>query len=151
MTTRGQTPNYCQTSGDASQINGESHMAVKRLLLALLVSGVAMTSAHRAIAQDAGAGAAVFKSQCGICHSPQAGRNMVGPSLFDVVGRPAGKVAGFHYSPANRDSGLTWDAATLDRYVTSPGTVVPHTIMTYAGLKDATKRADLIAYLSTLH
>jgi cytochrome c len=69
---------------------------------------------------------------------------------LDVVGRPAGRVAGFHYSPANRDSGLTWDTATLDRYLTSPATVVPHTIMTYAGLKDATKRADLTAYLATL-
>jgi cytochrome c len=126
-------------------------MTMKRFLLAIWVSGIALSSVGPASAQDAGAGAAVFKSQCGICHSPLAGRNMVGPSLFDVVGRPAGKVAGFHYSPANRDSGLTWDAATLDRYLTAPGTVVPHTIMTYAGLKDAKKRADLIAYLSTLH
>lgn len=126
-------------------------MAVRRLLVALLISGIAAISINRAVAQDAAAGAAVFKSQCGICHSPQAGRNLVGPSLFDVVGRPAGKVAGFRYSAANRDSGLTWDAATLDRYLTAPGTVVPHTTMTYAGLKDAKKRADLIAYLSTLH
>jgi cytochrome c len=126
-------------------------MTVRRLLLATFASGVALSSIGRATAQDAAAGATVFKSQCGICHSPQAGRNLVGPSLFDVVGRPAGKVAGFHYSPANRDSGLTWDAATLDRYLTSPGTVIPHTTMTYAGLKDAKKRADLIAYLATLH
>jgi cytochrome c len=126
-------------------------MTVRRLLLAMFVSGIALNPVGPAIGQDAAAGAAVFKSQCGICHSPLAGRNMVGPSLFDVVGRPAGKVAGFHYSPANRDSGLTWDSATLDRYLTAPGTVVPHTIMTYAGLKDAKKRADLIAYLGTLH
>ena len=76
---------------------------------------------------------------------------MVGPSLFGIVGRKAGTIAGFHYSPANKDSGLTWDTATLDRYLTSPNTVVPHTIMTYAGLKDTQKRTDLIAYLSTLH
>jgi cytochrome c len=126
-------------------------MAVSRLLLATFVSGIALSSVDRAIAQDATAGAAVLKSQCGICHSVHAGRNMTGPALFDVVGRPAGKVAGFHYSPANRDSGLTWDVATLDRYLTSPGTIVPHTTMTYPGLKDAKKRADLIAYLATLH
>ena len=76
---------------------------------------------------------------------------MVGPSLAGVVGRPAGQVAGFHYSAANKGSALVWDTATLDRYLTSPKDVVPHTIMTYAGLKDAKKRADLIAYLSTLH
>jgi cytochrome c2 len=103
-----------------------------------------------ASAQSAGAGEAVFKSQCGICHSVQAGRNQIGPSLAGIVGQKAGQQPGFHYSPANKDSGLTWDEATLDRYLTSPGTVVPHTTMTYGGLKDAGKRADLIAYLATL-
>jgi cytochrome c len=76
---------------------------------------------------------------------------MVGPSLYGLVGRQAGQIPNFKYSPANKDSGLTWDAATLDRYITSPQAVVPKTIMPYAGLKDAQKRADLIAYLATLH
>ena len=102
-------------------------------------------------AADAVAGEAVFKSQCSICHSVLVGRNQVGPSLAGIVGRPAGQVANFHYSPANKNSGLTWDAATLDRYLTNPGAVVPHTIMTYGGLKDPDKRANLIAYLATLH
>jgi cytochrome c len=102
-------------------------------------------------AADAAAGEAVFKSQCSICHSVVAGRNQVGPSLAGIVGRKAGQVPNFHYSPANKDSGLTWDAATLDRYLTSPKDMVPHTIMTYGGLKDADKRANLIAYLATLH
>ena len=126
-------------------------MTDRHLLLAAFVAGIALNFVDPATAQDATAGAAVFKSQCSICHSVVQGRNMVGPSLFDIVGRQAGKIPGFHYSPANRDSGLTLDPATLDRYLTSPSTVVPHTIMTYAGLKDAKKRADLIAYLSTLH
>jgi cytochrome c2 len=126
-------------------------MTKKGLLLAVVVAGIAWGVDHPTRAQDAGAGMAVFKSQCSICHSVVAGRNMIGPSLFGVVGRPAGKEPGFHYSPANEKSGLTWDAATLDRYLTSPASVVPHTIMTYAGLKDAKKRADLIAYLATLH
>jgi cytochrome c2 len=124
---------------------------VKSLFLAALAAGCALAVAGAARAQDAGAGTAVFKSQCSICHSPQAGRNMTGPSLFGIVGRPAGQVAGFRYSPANKASGLTWDTATLDRYLISPREVVPHTIMGYAGLKDAAKRADLIAYLATLH
>jgi cytochrome c len=102
-------------------------------------------------AADATAGEAVFKSQCSICHSIQPGRNQVGPSLAGIVGRKAGQVPGFRYSPANKNSDLTWDAATLDRYLTSPKDVVPHTIMTYGGLKDADKRANLIAYLATLH
>ena len=76
---------------------------------------------------------------------------MTGPSLFDIVGRKAGQVPGFHYSEANKTSGLVWDIATLDRYLTSPKDVVTHTTMGYPGLKDAEKRANLIAYLVTLH
>lgn len=76
---------------------------------------------------------------------------MVGPSLFGIVGRPAGSVPGFHYSAANRNSGLTWDTATLDKYLTNPRQMVPGTLMAYPGLTDARKRTDLIAYLATLH
>jgi cytochrome c len=117
----------------------------------ILVAAIIVSGTGTAQAQDAEAGAAVFKTQCSICHSVIEGKNMVGPSLFGVVGRQAGQVSGFHYSPANKDSGLTWDAATLDRYLSDPQAVVPKTIMPYPGLKDDTKRANLIAYLSTLH
>jgi cytochrome c len=117
----------------------------------ILVAAIIIGGTGAAEAQDAAAGAAVFKTQCSICHSVIEGKNMVGPSLFGVVGRQAGQVSGFHYSPANKDSGLTWDAATLDRYLNDPQAVVPKTIMPYPGLKDDTKRANLVAYLSTLH
>jgi cytochrome c2 len=117
----------------------------------LLVTGLAMTCGGTATHASGIAGEAVFKSQCSICHSAQPGRNEVGPSLFGVVGRHTGQVAGFHYSTANKSSGLTWDTPTLDRYLTSPQTVIPHTLMTYGGLRDTEKRAALIAYLSTLH
>jgi len=119
------------------------------MVAALAAIGAATSGAARAA--DAVAGEAVFKSQCSICHSVQPGRNQVGPSLAGVVGRTAGQVPGFHYSSANKNSDLTWDAATLDRYLTSPNAVVPKTTMTYGGLRDADKRANLIAYLSTLH
>lgn len=125
-------------------------MRLEHLLLGCLIASGGVSAAGPATAQDAVGGRAVFQSQCSICHSVQAGRNMVGPSLFGIAGRPAGQVPGFRYSPANKGSALIWDAATLDRYLTSPRDVVPHTTMNYAGLKDATKRADLIAYLSAL-
>jgi cytochrome c len=102
-------------------------------------------------AADAVSGQAVFKSQCSICHSPLDGKNMVGPSLFGLIGRKTGSVEGFRYSPANKAADITWNAEILDKYITSPRDVVPGTIMPYAGLKDAAKRADLIAYLETLH
>jgi cytochrome c len=113
---------------------------------------LAMTAAPAgpAAAQDAAAGEKVFKVQCMACHSNVAGKKGVGPNLLGVVGRPAGSVPDFHYTAANKDSGLTWDAATLDRYLQAPRTVVPGTTMTYAGLKNDTQRADLIAYLATV-
>jgi cytochrome c2 len=106
--------------------------------------------APRTEAADPAAGKSVFTSACSICHSPQPGKNMVGPSLFGVVGRKTASVPGFHYSPANQNANLTWDAATLDKYLQAPRSVIPGTTMTYGGLKDDTKRADLIAYLATL-
>jgi cytochrome c2 len=101
-------------------------------------------------AQDASAGARVFRSQCSICHSPQPGRNIVGPSLFGVVGRHSGIIPNFHYSSANRASGLVWNPPTLDRYLTAPRQVVPGTLMSYPGLRDDRERSDLIAYLASL-
>jgi cytochrome c len=101
-------------------------------------------------AQDAAAGEKVFEASCSICHSVQPGRNLVGPSLFGVVGRHCGKVPGFHYSEANLRSGLIWDPATLDRYLTSPRQVVPGTLMTFPGLRDPGQRAAVVSYLATL-
>jgi cytochrome c len=101
-------------------------------------------------AQDAEAGKTVFRQICSICHDVVAGRNRVGPSLFGVVGRKTGEEPGFHYSTANKNANLTWDEATLDKYLAAPRQVVPGTIMAYAGLKDEKKRKDLIAYLATL-
>lgn len=119
----------------------------RSLIAGLLMAGVATA----AFAADPAAGEHIFKSQCGICHSAAKGRNMIGPSLFGVVGRKAGSEPGFHYSAANKKSGITWTDEELDKYLTAPQKVVPGTIMTYAGLKDAAKRADVIAYLNTLH
>jgi cytochrome c len=92
----------------------------------------------------------VFRSQCGICHSPSEGKNVVGPSLFGVVGRHTGSVTGFRYSEGNQNANLNWDVATLDKYLDSPKTIVPGTAMSFSGLKDSDKRSDVIAYLATL-
>jgi len=125
---------------------GKSVPRLAAVMVSLALAGLGAP----AQAADPAAGKSVFNSVCSICHSAQAGKNGIGPSLYDVVGRKTGSVAGFHYSPANQNANLTWDAATLDKYLQSPRTVIPGTIMTYAGLKDDTKRADLIAYLATL-
>ena len=77
-------------------------------------------------------------------------KNGVGPILNGVVGRPAGSVEGFKYSDAMKSSGITWDEAALDEYLKNPKAKVPGNKMAYAGLKDDTKRADVIAYLSQI-
>jgi cytochrome c len=121
-----------------------------RVIAALALAWLISVTFSPAWAGDPAAGRKVFETVCSICHSPQQGRNMIGPSLFGVVGRPSASIAGYNYSPAFKTANLTWDEATLDKYLTAPRDTIPGTKMTYAGLKDATKRADLIAFLATL-
>jgi cytochrome c len=102
-------------------------------------------------AQNAENGQKVFKQQCSICHDVAAGKNKIGPSLFSVVGGKAGSGAGFTYSDGNKNSGITWDEATLDKFLTDPRGTVAGTKMTYAGVKNEEQRKDLIGYLATLH
>lgn len=97
---------------------------------------------------NAEAGARIF-TQCRACHSQEDGKNMTGPSLYNVVGRTASMVEGFRYSKANRDSGVTWDEETLFEYLENPRAFIPGTTMAFAGLRKPQDRADLIAYLKT--
>ena len=112
-----------------------------------VVAGVA--GAAPALA-DAAAGQKAFQGQCSTCHAVTAGTNKIGPSLSGVVGRPAASAAGYSYSAAMKKSGLTWSAAELDTYLAAPGATVHGTKMTFGGVKDATKRGDIVAYLATL-
>jgi len=98
---------------------------------------------------DAAAGKTVF-AKCAICHSPAQGRNMVGPTLFGVVGRTSASVSNFSYSAAMKTAAKTWDEATLDTYLTDPKALVPGTKMIFPGLKNADDRKNVIAYLATL-
>ena len=99
-----------------------------------------------ASAQDAKKGEIIFR-QCMACHSLEAGKNKIGPSLHAIVGRQAGTIEGFAYSDAMKNSGLTWDESNLTQYLLAPKSLVPGTKMAFAGIKDEVKRGDLIAYL----
>src|SRR5215813_8283818 len=118
--------------------------------LAIAAAG-SLLIAVPANAQNVEAGQKAFKQQCGLCHDIAPGKNRVGPTLFGVVGRKSGSVDGFHYSDGNKNSGVTWDQATLDKYLADPRGAVPGTTMTYAGVKNEEQRRDIIAYLATLH
>jgi cytochrome c len=95
---------------------------------------------------DAAAGKLVF-AQCRTCHVTDAGVNKTGPSLNGIIGRKSGSVPGFAYSPANASSGVVWTKEKLFQYLEKPQRVIPKTKMIFAGLSDAQKRANVIAYL----
>ena len=132
---------------------------MSRLRASLPALAALLLAATPAIAGDAANGAKVFKTQCGACHRAEIGKNLIGPSMFEIVGRKSSSVAGFKYSAANQAANLppdmltVWvamDAATLDKYLINPRETVPGTTMSYAGLKNETQRADLISYLESL-
>jgi hypothetical protein len=93
-------------------------------------------------------GEAIFRQRCATCHST-GDRGERGPGLGGVLGRRAGSAAGFGYTPALRDSGLVWDAVTLDRFLTLPSALVPGTAMPMP-VPDAAERHAVVAYLATL-
>ncbi|GGD85809.1 hypothetical protein GCM10011515_01810 [Tsuneonella deserti] len=113
----------------------------------------ANASASTAVAAASTAAAAETPAafmQCKVCHTTEPDRNLIGPSLAGVYGRRAGSLAGYPYSTAIKQAGLTWDEGTLDTFLTSPMKAVPGTKMTYAGIKDPAARREVIAYLETL-
>ena len=119
------------------------------ILPIVLISASAWAAAAGAAfaAGDPKAGEATFKV-CRICHQiGETARNFVGPELNGVVGRKAGTVPGYNYSDANKNSGLTWDEATLTKYLHLPRAVVPGTKMAFPGLENDSDIANLIAYL----
>ena len=71
----------------------------------------------------------------------------LGPNLWGLIGRKTGQAAGFSYTQANKDKGITWETETLDIYLTNPKKYIPGTKMVFAGLKKKKERDILIAYL----
>jgi cytochrome c len=98
-------------------------------------------------AQDAAAGEHVF-IKCKACHQIGEGaKNMVGPSLNGIVGRHSGVYPDYSYSEANKNSGLTWDEATLKEYLKNPRAKIPGTKMAFPGISSDTDIDSLVAYL----
>lgn len=104
-----------------------------------------------ALAADAAAGKQVFAAQCALCHSAEPGDNggAQGPALHGLLGRKAASGSGFSYSAALKASNLSWDEATLERFLASPTTVVPGSAMVVA-VSDATDRANVVAYFKAV-
>ncbi|MCD6070896.1 MAG: cytochrome [Microvirga sp.] len=113
----------------------------------VLSAALVFLGLNQAHAQDAAAGEKTF-AQCRACHQVgENAKNAVGPVLNGLFGRPAGTVEGYTYSPANKNSGITWDDAVFKEYIQNPRAKIPGTKMVYAGLKDEQRINDLVAYL----
>ena len=87
-------------------------------------------------------------AKCAACHSLEAGKNLIGPSLHGIIGRKAALAEGYSYSAAMKASGLTWNEAELATYIEKPQKIVPGTRMSFAGLSDPAERSALIAYIA---
>ena len=113
--------------------------------LTLAITAIALLCA----ASPAGATGNVARGQtlykgCADCHS--INENGVGPMHKGVVGRKAGSVPGYDYSPDLKNSGIVWTEENLDKWLTGPQAMVPETKM-FFDVPDAQDRADIIAYL----
>ena len=111
----------------------------------------ALVCATPAFGADANAGKSYFHQQCALCHSAQPGDNggAQGPNLDGVVGRHAASDPQFGYTKALQAANLTWDPATLDRFLKSPTTVVPGSAMVIAIPQDDA-RSNVIAYFQAV-
>jgi cytochrome c len=118
------------------------------VLLAGVLALSAMHPAAAVAAPDAKRGEQIY-GMCTACHALSFDR--VGPRHCGLFGRRAGSVAGFDYSTAMKNSKITWNDKTLDRFLSKPLEMVPGTSMTYDGVTNPNDRADLIAYLKQVN
>ena len=117
---------------------------------AAILAAAALALGAGTNAASAADGAEVFANSCAVCHSTDPGTNKLGPSLAGVVGRKSASEQGYSYSPAMAKENVTWDKATLDKYLADPQGMAPGTKMIFPGVKDEGDRKALIDYLATL-
>jgi cytochrome c len=129
----------------------EKGTKMNRLSLTMCLAAGFPIASSPAFSADASAGKALFRQRCTVCHTAESGDSggAQGPSLIGVLGRPAASAPQFSYTQALRESKLTWDAATLKRFLNAPADVVPGTSMALA-VPDGADRDNLIAYFQSV-
>jgi len=123
----------------------------RNLAACAVAASLAGTAQAADLIGDAAAGEQVYRQQCSACHQMGAGAvNGIGPHLNRVFDRRAGSIEGFNYSRSllrMGEDGLVWRLDTLDAYIENPRALVSGTSMAYRGLRNASQRADLLAYM----
>jgi cytochrome c len=95
-------------------------------------------------------GEQLFNNNCRTCHSWKEGDNRLGPSLHGIVGRKAGSISGYAFSPSMKQANITWDEATLDKFIASPDSVVTgNNMKPFNGISDAQTRQKIIEFLKS--
>jgi cytochrome c len=119
----------------------------------VVVLGLAvwLIAAFATAALGAESSPAAFNNNCRTCHSVKEGDNRLGPSLHKIYGAKAGSSPGYpNYSQGMKSSGITWDEATLDKFITSPDQVIPNNNMKpYKGIDDQAVRKEIIDFLKS--
>jgi cytochrome c len=116
------------------------------LSLALHLSGAGAAQLLAASAGSAQRGETLY-APCMACHALT--ENRIGPRHCGVVGRRAGSLRDFDYSPAMRGAKIVWTEKTLDAFLADPQKFLPGTAMIFSGVPARSDRADLIAWLAT--
>lgn len=102
-------------------------------------------------ATEADANQVAFNNACRTCHSVKEGDHRLGPSLFGVIGRKAGSASGYQFSSSMANSGIVWDEATLDKFITNPDEVVHGNKMKpFGGVGSPEERGKIVAYLKSI-
>ncbi len=121
---------------------------MKTPILGTLVVVTSLMAVSGALAQDVTAGKSSF-NKCMACHAIGEGaKNKVGPELNGLEGRKSGTTAGYSYSEANKNSGITWSKDVVLEYIKEPKAKIPGTKMVFAGIKNEKEAGDLWAFLA---
>jgi cytochrome c len=120
------------------------------MALAGLLAGGSALAVPAPAAPDVANGRAIFQHTCANCHSVDIGVNKVGPSLWQIVGRPSATIQDYPYSEAMKNLHLVWTPDALRIYLADPRGAIHGVKMFFKGLSTASDREDVIAYLSTL-
>jgi cytochrome c len=125
-----------------------TRLMLQAAVLALTLPAATLAGLPGAGAQSADDGKLLFNNSCRTCHSVNEGDNRLGPSLHGIVGRPSGAIEGVSYSSALADGAVTFDEATLDRFIENPDAVAPgHGMKPFGGVGAPEERAAIIAFL----